>query len=158
MLWRHSKYWCSETPVIHECNRVQIPLIDAVPRKLPSCISHFSTSEQSCIYHAEGYSSIVPQVLNSVHINSDSCTQGAHAMVSEWLNTLHTYWKSNTCRGLSYPIPMPKEHTVHALYNLSGFCCPARSTLITTKSLAITLPGQFPLICSVSNHNVIGRD
>lgn len=78
-----SQHVFSETPVIDECNRAKIPLTDAVASTLSSCISHFSRSEQSCIYHAGLYSSILPQVLNLVHINSDSCTQGAYSMVSE---------------------------------------------------------------------------
>lgn len=147
----------SETPVIHKYNGAQILLTDAVPSKLSSCISHFSTSEQSCIYHAGVYSSVLPQVLNSAHINSDSCAQGAHSMISKLLNTLHILEIQHLQRSQLSNTYAKRTHCSCTPYNLFGFCCPVRSTSITTESLAITLPGQLPFICSVSNHNITGR-
>lgn len=68
----------SESPVIHECNRAQILLTDAVATKLSGCIRHFSTSGQSCTDHAGVYSPVLPQVLKSLHINSDYLAQKKH--------------------------------------------------------------------------------
>lgn len=71
----------------------------------------------------------------------------------------YTYWKSNTCRSLSYATPMPKEYTARAhSYNPLVLLLPrgklSSTTSTTTPPPAITLPGQsspFPYTISIKS-------
>lgn len=67
----------AESLVIHEYNRAQILLINAVATKF-SGVNHFQMSGQSCTYYVDVYSPVFPKVLNLVHINHDYLERKEH--------------------------------------------------------------------------------
>lgn len=128
LLWKHVS---SESPVIHECNRAQILLTDAVATKLSGCICRFSTSGQSCTYHAGVYSPVLPQLLNLVHRNSDYLAQKEHIwwLLNDWGWLYITHTENPTLAEVSAMQHICQKNTllVHTVITHLGFCCPEGS-------------------------------
>lgn len=138
--WRYflRKHVFSESQIIHECNRAPILLTDAVATKFSGCIHHFTMWGQSCTYHAEVYSPVLPQVLIQCMLIVTILHMRSNLMVSEWLRlTEHTHPENSTLAEVSAMQHLGQKTTLlmHAVITHLQFCCPEGSWAAPPKSL-----------------------
>lgn len=156
----------SESQIIHECNRAPILLTDAVATEFSGCIHHFSMWGQSCTYHAEVYSPVLPQVLIQCMLIVTILHMRSNLMVSEWLRlTEHTHPENSTLAEVSAMQHLGQKTTLlmHAVITHLQFCCPEGSWAAPPKSLlhhwlSLCL-GNLHLsrMWWASNHNMTSR-